>query len=114
MSFIYALIDPRTNQHFYIGCTDYLAERVKAHTSSVIRYDGKNKELRNQILAILDAGLSLDVVILERCKSEDKYKRELFWITIGIEKGWPLTNHSSVWDIIKKKMKEDEMEEKDS
>lgn len=111
MSFIYALIDPRTNEHFYIGCTDNLARRVKAHTSSAIRYDSKNKELRTRILAILDAGLALDVVILERCKYDDRYKRELFWITIGIEKEWPLCNHSSVWDIIKKKMNEDDPQE---
>lgn len=62
--FIYALLDPRTENIYYVGQTVNIADRLYAH-----KYNGKNSKLTIPVYkvtkAILKAGLIPQVIVLD-------------------------------------------------
>lgn len=90
MSFyIYALVDPDTNQIRYIGMSLDPRRRLRQHMRETKKNAGKNiwidglkARRRTPYLLILET------VAIEA----DPFERERWWIGFGHYSGWPLTN----------------------
>ena len=76
---IYGLIDPRTLELFYVGCTLNMRRRLTEHLKR-IHWVGHNEALGQRIRNFKQAGLIPSLVVFER--TEDK-TRELVWIIKG-------------------------------
>ena len=87
---IYGLIDPRSNQIRYVGCT---IQRVRDRLTQHIVTARKSNTGRSKWLNELE-GLRLrpGITILEKVDPEHGHKREKFWTTKLIGEGADLTN----------------------
>jgi len=83
--FIYGLIDPRNNEIFYIGFTQYLKKRYNVH----LNVDGYRREQNlykdNVIRNILCSGLKPEIIVFDSCEkkfddSQNMYKHEILEI----------------------------------
>ena len=83
--YIYGLVDPRNNEVFYIGYTQYLKKRFNVH----LNVDGYRREKNlykdNVIRKILNSGLMPQIIILDSCEKkyneiQQKYEHELIEI----------------------------------
>jgi len=87
-SCIYALKDPRTDEIHYIGQSYNPAQRLKEHLADTsdspkVRWLNELSEARLEPrMQVIEAGLTA----LEANESEN------WWISEGVEEGWPLTN----------------------
>ena len=91
LSFIYGLVDPRTDAVRYIGKTKNGLKRPRMHgLPSRLKKDKTYKA--NWIREILTLGLTYTIRVLEEVPIADLCSAEQTWITFGLEAGWPLTN----------------------
>jgi len=88
MIYIYALVDPFTDQIRYIGKSIRPRERLVNHCND------KSKTWRtNWIQSVLARGARPKLCILEELdEGTDWQQSERAWIARGREQGWPLTN----------------------
>lgn len=111
-TFIYALIDPRTGNPFYVGKTNDLNLRLRRHVEFAKRWKewknngspeggrlwGTNNSIKNsRICEILDGGAIPKCKLLERCKIrvgdiEIWRRRECWWYNKLLKEGYVLTN----------------------
>ena len=92
MSFIYALLDPRTREIRYVGFTSRtLEERLSNHVSDCFH---SKTHCANWIKSLLKDNLRPDVCILEVVTRENWQQQERYWILYGREHSWRLTNHT--------------------
>lgn len=88
MYLIYALIDPRTNDVRYVGCTDNIHRRFAQHLLS----SHKNDEKTGWLEDLKEADVLPSLLVLEKgIEAENKLDRETFWINFYQQKG-NLTN----------------------
>lgn len=90
--YIYALVDPRSNEPFYIGSTSLsIKERLKEHICSAKGYiktvrARQHTILKNDLIKeILNESLCVMAVILYKCEDKDAVKFETFFHNILIE-----------------------------
>lgn len=91
MSYIYALVDPRTNEIRYVGKSDNPEKRLSYGHMKCI---GRNKYKNNWIKQLLKLNLQPSLMILEECENEESVwsAREKYWIKYYREQGCDLTN----------------------
>lgn len=86
--YIYALIDPLTNQVRYIGKSVDPVTRFQAHCN-----DSVETWRTNWIHSLAKRGARPILLLLDRlADSDDWQSAERAWIAFGRERGWPLTN----------------------
>lgn len=85
--FIYAIIDPRSDDVFYIGETGNYERRCKEHIEGT-------DQLSGQVIGQIKAnGFVPRFCVLERCETEECAMRaEIFWIETLKARGARLTN----------------------
>lgn len=89
MTFIYGLIDPRTEEVRYIGKSNDPQERLRQHMKCrTVDQTYKAKWLRQ----LKSSGIAPILIILEQCEEETWEACEISWIAFGRQRGWPLTN----------------------
>src|SRR5436190_19788987 len=87
--FVYELVDPRTNQPFYVGITKDPNYRMWQHLTA----KDNNKRKKAKIVDIQSEGLSPRMRIIETTENERTVlKKETYWIHKYIEQGIVLTN----------------------
>lgn len=77
-TYIYTLIDPRTNQVRYVGKSDRPERRVRDHLCDARR--GVTDHKSRWLALLLREGLRPEVHILETCAVEIWKERERYWI----------------------------------
>lgn len=90
-TYIYGLVDPRTNQIRYIGKSDRPKERLTQHLSKSPKQRTYKSNWINELLKL---GLTPVLTILEEVINRDWGKAEQEWIDKGKQRGWPLTNQA--------------------
>lgn len=90
-TFIYALVDPRNEEIFYVGKADVPKRRLKHHLNN--SYRRNNARLFDRIMSIKQHGRPT-MAILEKCATEAWQDRERFWIKSLKDGGAPLLNVS--------------------
>lgn len=85
--YIYALLDPRTDEIRYIGKTTDVSRRLRRHRTET----GKTYR-HNWLKQLRDDGLQPSIVILEVTLKEIWEQREAHWIKYFSEMGCRLTN----------------------
>lgn len=90
MTYIYALIDPRTQVVRYVGKADKPHERLKRHTGYQLKDDTyKSRWLRS----LISEGLCPELIILDKVAKADWVAHECKWIAFyRIKSGTDLTN----------------------
>lgn len=87
MQSIYLLADPRSMLVRYVGKSIDPDERHEQHMSE-ISYSPKGRWIAE--LRALD--LEPIMVVVEVCDNQEVYDRERYWIALGKQHGWRLTN----------------------
>lgn len=87
--YIYALIDPNTNEIRYIGKTKYKAQRKAYHN-----YDKSNKAKAEWINQLKIENKKPVFEILEECNESNWEKKEMLHISKAIKDGFKLLNIS--------------------
>jgi hypothetical protein len=96
-AYIYALVDPETQERRYIGMTKIPGHRFNAHCNDPQPGSRKYK----WIGGLKEKGLLPTMDILEEVgEKENCASREYYWILYGRASGWPLTN--SEVDVLSK------------
>lgn len=96
--YIYALLDPGTEEVRYVGKTVAPKWRYRSHLHS-----RNNRAKRKWILWLHERGLEPDMRILEECSFADADKRERVWIAEYLFRGFELfnvthnTGHRPTW-----------------
>lgn len=84
---IYGIVDPRSDQIFYIGHSSRFALRSRQHLAGEDSLSGLT------IKQIKTSGLVPAFVVFERCESKEAaLMAEIFWIELLRGRGTPLTN----------------------
>lgn len=95
---VYALIDPRSDELFYIGQTSDLARRRGEHQEGTDQLSG----LRVRQIRI--AGFVPHVIVLERCRDmASALSAEIFWIELARARGMQLLNAQAVGGYVARK-----------
>lgn len=90
MAYIYALVDPITQEIKYIGKTKKkVRDRLREHIGEAKSYRNKNYRV-DWIRSLLSENLVPNIFILEKCK--DWQNAEKFWIKLCKNQGCKLTN----------------------
>lgn len=96
--FIYALIDPTTGERRYVGKTNDIPQRLRAHESEA-RYSRSRKS--NWIRGLQKQGLRPEAVCLETVQpGGDWIEAEIRWIAKGRSERWGLLNVTDGGDDI--------------
>ncbi len=90
ITFIYGLVDPRTQQVCYVGKANNPDARLEAHLSEA--YEDYRTDKARWLRILLGADLRPVLKILEQVPYADWPDREIHWIAFGRVNGWPLTN----------------------
>lgn len=90
MTFIYGLIDPRTNELRYVGKTIDIADRMSRHIRKAKA--GCVRHCRRWIAGLLESGLVPEIAVLEISLSHLASDAEKFWIASMRLAGCRLTN----------------------
>lgn len=89
-SFTYGLLDPRDRLIHYVGRTHNLGARMREHRGKGSR---DNSERSLWIRSLHNEGLQFDHCILSQADpGYTVVEMEARWISVGIQRGWPLTN----------------------
>jgi group I intron endonuclease len=92
--FIYALLDPLNGRVRYIGKSIRPELRLQNHMNEV-----SNCHRSHWLQSLKKQGIKPEMRILEAIKPEQSWQeRERFWIAIGKNLGWPLTNNTNGGD----------------
>jgi len=84
---IYAMIDPRNKEIFYIGRTNDIGRRCAEH------FEGTHQLSGLTVRQIKEAGFLPHVAVLEHCKTLDQAcMSEIFWLECMKARGAKLTN----------------------
>lgn len=87
---VYLIIDPLTDEPFYVGQTGNLERRQKAHLRSA-KHD--TKRAATKIAEILDTGLSPIFKVVESCNSEaESLSAETLWVKRCAQRGYRVWN----------------------
>ena len=86
-SYIYGLKDPRDGLVYYVGKSNNPDARLAQHLEK-----RQNKRKVAWLDALEAEGLTPELVILETVERKDWKEQERYWIALGREEGWPLTN----------------------
>lgn len=89
--FIYALVDPRTDEVRYVGKTVDLKRRMRRHRN-IGRSENPSIYRDRWIQSLMDDGLDFIVWILEVCDDKNWIASEIKWIAYFKEQGCSLTN----------------------
>jgi hypothetical protein len=87
--FIYALVDPTSNDIRYIGKSLCPKKRLKVHMS-----DSSQTSKVEWLTSLKENGEIPKIKILEITDEDHWPKKEKWWIKEGLHRGWPLTNIS--------------------
>lgn len=97
VSYIYGLICPIRSEIRYIGKSIRPRERLQNHMN-----DTGNCHRVNWIKHLKTNGLKPELIILEEVSPHDDWReRERYWISHGLDNGWPLTNNTSGGDGVR-------------
>jgi hypothetical protein len=75
--YIYGLVDPRNNNIFYIGFTEYSNKRYNEHLNANGKKREKNTHKDNVINKIIALGLKPEMKILDECEHEYNNKLKI-------------------------------------
>lgn len=89
MTYIYALIDPRTKKIRYIGKANDPTQRLSGHINYCKNHTSHTS---NWIRQLTDANLRPDIAIIECVKKNKWQERECYWIKYFRKMGCSLTN----------------------
>lgn len=99
-SYIYVLVDPRTNEEFYVGITCYPKNRLTEHMNRCWQ-NVKQHASGRYIRSMMEAGRKPIMVIIDEVVTNldwrDGYKapeREKYWIDELRRQGKPLVNET--------------------
>lgn len=84
---IYALINPLTDQVFYIGASKNPDVRLTSHIANRNVESGYKTD---QLMQILEAGEHVEILILDECEIEKVSFLEEFYIDLFLSFGYPL------------------------
>lgn len=102
---VYALIDPRSDEIFYIGQTSDLGRRRAEHL------DGTDQLSGVKVRQIKLAGFLPLVAVLERAKTIDAIlAAEIFWIELARSRGMKLLNAQAVGGYVTRKQTRNTLE----
>ena len=87
--FIYALVDPNTNQFVYVGRSYYPKRRYAQHLNP---NQAVSKSFKEWIIKLHKGDLKPPMVILEKVDESESENREMFWIQTLIAAGNELMN----------------------
>lgn len=87
-SYIYAMVDPRTGDPFYIGVTRRPLRRFMDH----MRRNAKNERLRDRIGEMQANSIRPKLRILESVDEHQRAERESHWILCYLKNGADLCN----------------------
>jgi predicted GIY-YIG superfamily endonuclease len=87
--YIYALIDPDTDEVRYIGATDNIQRRMREHLAPSLK---KSRKKAEWIIELKAEGKQPNLSILESCTEEDAVPVERKWIVHYKEADAPLLN----------------------
>jgi|SRR6185369_10745418 len=104
-SYIYGLVDPRTNEIFYVGITENPKGRLGQHIWTV-RSSRGNYASKQYIISLLDVGIRPQMVILDQIKTSRRepgdhmrsYALENHWINAAQAQGMAWCNNTSTLD----------------
>lgn len=95
---IYAMLDPRTREIFYIGRTNDIERRCAEH------FEGTHQLSGLTVRQIKEAGFLPHVTVLERCESLDQAcMSEIFWIECLKARGTQLANAQAFSGYVERK-----------
>lgn len=89
--YIYALVDPRTDEVRYVGATIDVTRRYRAHLTHQLDRDTPRAAWLNELLAL---GLKPELLVIEESSAGSWPERETFWILSYRAAGCDLTNIS--------------------
>jgi len=98
---VYALIDPRTAEIFYVGVTTMQNTRLAQHVRDSKNPNASGDKRKRVIRDILRAKKVPKIVEIEETTHKEAERRELFWIRKLYFAGAPLTN--ARWSFLSKK-----------
>lgn len=87
--YIYALVDPDTNEVRYVGATDNIERRMREHLAPNIK---KSRKKAEWIIELKAEGKQPNLSILEVCPEENAVPCECKWIARYQVLGAPLLN----------------------
>jgi DNA-binding transcriptional regulator YiaG len=94
MHTIYALADPSTGQHFYVGSTNTpLSRRLASHVTEA-RVKARKSAKTQYIRDLLAQGVRPRIERLELVEDERAAVVEFAWIKECVQRGCPLTNRN--------------------
>lgn len=88
-SYIYALVDPRSGNAFYVGVAQRPIRRFRDH---VRPNNTKNQYLKARLAELADLNLRPKLRILETVEKHSRAERENYWIVWHLEQGIELCN----------------------
>ncbi len=92
-TFVYALLDPRTDRVRYVGYSYDPWERLHGHHGHVQDMSRSVTHKNNWLRGLIDAGYEPRMVVIDRCLGpEDAKSSEVSWIEFYRSIGEPLTN----------------------
>lgn len=93
ISYIYALVDPRSDAVFYVGVSKRPLRRVYSHAKT------KNHRLRNVLLELQSQDRRPRLRILEAVTGGARAKRENYWILYHLNLGINLCNSDRIHEV---------------
>lgn len=89
---IYALADPETAEHHYVGSTQKPQYRMTQHLADAQQLTWMDTPKLAWMRSLLARGVSPVLMLLESASVEDRLRIEDAWLTECQSQGCPLTN----------------------
>ena len=78
-AYIYALVNPKNDNVFYIGATSFPDNRLKQHIATRrLNNSSKNKNIND----IIDSGGDVEMLIIEECEMCEANELEIFYLDL--------------------------------
>lgn len=95
VGFVYGLVSPVSYKIRVVGqTTRSLQTRLTEHISHGVNGRYVCQAEIDWITALSEENLRPFIIMLEDCSGKDIDSREQFWISFGLELGWPLLNEN--------------------